>query len=75
MPCAFTTTFPGGSPLEFHNHSSSERNRARCSSCGRISVERLGDVVWGCGCSKTTRQQREACWKNLDSYVAPEWVG
>ena len=32
-----------------------ELYRVRCRSCGRISVERLGDIVWGCTCSKTTR--------------------
>ncbi len=50
-----------------------ELYRVRCCSCGRISVERLGDIVWGCTCSKTTRQQRELCWKKLDKYVSPEW--
>lgn len=50
-----------------------ELYRVRCRSCGRISVERLGDIVWGCTCSKTTRQQRDACWRKLDSYVTPEW--
>ena len=47
--------------------------RVSCCSCGRISVERLGDLVWGCTCSKTTRQQRELCWRKLDRYVSPEW--
>ena len=36
----------------------------RCLSCGRVSVERLGDIVWGCTCSKTTRQQREVVGKS-----------
>lgn len=50
-----------------------ELYRVRCCSCGRISVERLGDIVWGCTCSKTTRPQRESCWRKLDKYVSPEW--
>ncbi|BBX69245.1 hypothetical protein MPSYJ_27060 [Mycolicibacterium psychrotolerans] len=24
----------------------------RCRSCGRISVERMGDIGWGCSCSR-----------------------
>lgn len=47
----------------------------RCCSCGRVSVERLGDIVWGCDCSKTTREQRQACWEKLDKYVGPEQSG
>lgn len=49
-----------------------ELYRVRCCSCGRISVERLGDIVWGCTCSKTTRQQRKACLKKLSSYARSE---
>lgn len=28
---------------------------ARCRSCGRISAERMGDIGWGCSCSRNTR--------------------
>lgn len=49
-----------------------ELYRVRCCACGRISVERLGDIVWGCTCSKTTRQQRKACLKKLSSYARSE---
>lgn len=46
-----------------------ELYHVRCRACGRMSVERLGDVVWGCTCSGTTREQRKECLEELDQYL------
>lgn len=48
---------PGAVPGEEIYH-------VRCRACGRVTYERLGDVSWGCSCSKRGAGARKAAEEN-----------
>ena len=35
-------------------------HRVRCRYCGRVSAQRLGDMVWGCSCQVNPRREQQA---------------
>lgn len=42
----------------------------KCRACGRLSVERFQDLIWGCTCSKPTREERDARKRFIAPYLS-----
>ncbi|MFA5710740.1 zinc-ribbon domain-containing protein [Mycolicibacterium sp.] len=34
-------------------------HHVRCRACGKLSAQRLGDIAWGCACSRNTKSASE----------------